>query len=193
MVISEIKQRVSIEKMFEQLFSSNELTRKGNKLWTRCPFHADKTPSFTINPVTQKFYCFSCHASGDAIDLFAQANGLDPKQAIKALAEQLGISADISPQAKSAAKKAQEQRDNFRIRENWARTIMREQYDRLCGLEKACYKIIDSIKSEPDLDRIEVIEAFHAKDKIEYWLNEWQSADDDGRLELALMLTGTAL
>jgi DNA primase len=192
-IIHEIKQRIPIDQIFYQCFPGNEVIRRGNKLWSCCPFYGEKTPSFYMDTLKNRFYCFSCHASGSAIDLYGKAYNLDIRQAIKALADQLGISRDPSPQAKEAAKQAVQKRQKYKVRENLARSIMQEQYSRLCDLEKACYRIIDSIKTEHDLDRLEVVEALKTKDKIAYWLNSWQFNDDAGRLEIALMVRGVAI
>ena len=41
------------------------LTRKQNNYWACCPFHEEKTPSFSVSPDKEFFYCFGCHAGGD--------------------------------------------------------------------------------------------------------------------------------
>lgn len=56
---------------------------------TRCPFHADRTPSMKLNEVY--FYCFGCGASGDVIDLAAKLFGLSGYEAAKKLAADFGI------------------------------------------------------------------------------------------------------
>ena len=56
---------------------------------TRCPFHADRTPSMKLNE--DYFYCFGCGASGDVIDLAARLFGLSSYDAAKKLAADFGI------------------------------------------------------------------------------------------------------
>jgi DNA primase len=43
------------------------LKRVGNRMMSLCPFHSEKSPSFSINPEMQVYFCFGCQASGDAI------------------------------------------------------------------------------------------------------------------------------
>ena len=45
-----------------------ELKPKGRRLWACCPLHGEKTPSFSVSPDKQLFYCFGCHAGGTSID-----------------------------------------------------------------------------------------------------------------------------
>jgi len=56
-----------------------------------CPFHAEKTPSFSINPERGFAYCFGCHEHGDVIKLYEKLEGVDFKDAVKALADKAGV------------------------------------------------------------------------------------------------------
>lgn len=56
-----------------------------------CPFHQEKTPSFSVNPDQGFFYCFGCQAGGDVIDFYSRINGLEFREALEALAEQAGV------------------------------------------------------------------------------------------------------
>jgi len=59
-----------------------------------CAFHHERTPSFSVNRTTQRFKCFGCDATGDAIDFLARFEGLSFFQALKSLAERAGILPD---------------------------------------------------------------------------------------------------
>ena len=59
--------------------------RKGRAYWASCPFHADKTPSFKINPEKQTCHCFSCGNSWDVVSLIQQLHSCDFKQALQIL------------------------------------------------------------------------------------------------------------
>ena len=63
------------------------LEQRGGNYWGRCPFHHEKTPSFTINPQGQFYYCFGCHKSGDVISFVMELESLDFNDAVKLLAE----------------------------------------------------------------------------------------------------------
>ena len=56
-----------------------------------CPFHNEKTPSFTVYPATQSFYCFGCGAGGDAITFVKKIENLDYLDAVKTLALRAGL------------------------------------------------------------------------------------------------------
>ena len=48
------------------------LTKKGNRYWGLCPFHSEKTPSFSVSPDKQMCYCFGCHKGGGAINFIME-------------------------------------------------------------------------------------------------------------------------
>ena len=77
------------------------LQRKGKRYQGLCPFHKEKTPSFSVDPDQGLYYCFGCGAGGDAIKLFMEQTGDDFPAAIEALARQHGIplpTSRVSPQ-----------------------------------------------------------------------------------------------
>ena len=65
------------------------LQQKGGNYWGRCPFHHEKTASFSVNPNGQFFYCFGCHKSGDVISFIMEIESLDFNDAVKFLAERV--------------------------------------------------------------------------------------------------------
>ena len=67
------------------------LKRRGATLVGLCPFHNEKTPSFTVYPATQSFYCFGCGAGGDAITFVKKIENLDYLDAVKTLALRAGL------------------------------------------------------------------------------------------------------
>lgn len=71
---------VPIESMFQ-----GDLRTNYGKLVGLCPFHEERTPSFTIFTNENKFHCFGCQAHGDAIDFWMKARGVDFIQAVKDL------------------------------------------------------------------------------------------------------------
>ncbi len=68
-----------------------QLKRQGRNQVCCCPFHSERTPSFTVFPDTQSFFCFGCGAGGDAITFIMKAENLDFTEALKFLAERSGI------------------------------------------------------------------------------------------------------
>src|SRR5262249_9144333 len=67
------------------------LKRLGTKYKGLCPFHQEKTPSFTVDPGKQFFYCFGCKAGGNAIDFVMKRDRLEFVEALQLLARQAGI------------------------------------------------------------------------------------------------------
>ncbi len=67
------------------------LKRAGSNLKGLCPFHSEKTPSFTVYPQDNSFYCFGCGAGGDAISFIKLRENLDYPDAVEFLANRAGI------------------------------------------------------------------------------------------------------
>src|ERR1700690_3318282 len=69
-----------------------KLRRSGaNRYMGLCPFHSEKTPSFTVHVVHQFYKCFSCGAGGDVVKFVMEKEGLSFYEALKSLAERYGI------------------------------------------------------------------------------------------------------
>jgi DNA primase len=67
------------------------LEKKGSNHFGLCPFHTEKTPSFSVSEQRQLFYCFGCHQKGDVITLVMELEGLSYVEAIQALAEKASM------------------------------------------------------------------------------------------------------
>ena len=87
-VINEIKYRNDIESVMAPYIS---LKRRGKNLVGLCPFHNEKTPSFTVYPENGSFYCFGCGVGGDVFSFVRQIENLDYIDAVKLLAERSGV------------------------------------------------------------------------------------------------------
>lgn len=77
--------------LVELIGESVKLERRGRSHVGLCPFHQEKTPSFHVNEERGFYHCFGCKASGDAIRFVQQTEGLDFHEAIRRLADRLGI------------------------------------------------------------------------------------------------------
>ena len=82
--LDELRSRVSIEEIVSEYVP---LKRKGRRSWGLCPFHNEKTPSFSVDTETQLFYCFGCHKGGSVIQFVMEMERLDFQEAVKLLAE----------------------------------------------------------------------------------------------------------
>lgn len=87
-VIEEIKLRANIE---DVISSYVQLKRAGSNYQGLCPFHSEKSPSFTVFPGTSSFYCFGCGAGGDVIHFIRRAENMDYPSAIEFLAKRVGV------------------------------------------------------------------------------------------------------
>ncbi len=87
-VINEIKMRNDIE---EVISSYVTLKRRGKNLIGLCPFHNEKTPSFTVYPENGSFYCFGCHVGGDIFTFTKLIENLDYMEAVRVLADRSGV------------------------------------------------------------------------------------------------------
>jgi DNA primase len=86
-----------------QVVQTRTQLRKAGARWTgRCPFHEEKTPSFSVNAADKLYYCFGCGAGGDVIKFVRETEGLDFAQAIEWLGERFNVPLEYeesSPQA----------------------------------------------------------------------------------------------
>lgn len=87
-VISEIKYRNDIESYISQYVN---LKRRGKNLVGLCPFHSEKTPSFTVYPESASFYCYGCGVGGDVFTFAGLLENLDYIESVKLLAERSGV------------------------------------------------------------------------------------------------------
>ena len=68
-----------------------QLEDRGNQWWGCCPFHHEKTPSFSVTPDKNMYYCFGCHAGGDTIKFIMEMEKVRFPEAIKILARKFGV------------------------------------------------------------------------------------------------------
>lgn len=87
--LAQLKSKTDI---VEVIGSYVTLERKGSNYWACCPFHHEKTPSFSVNSLDQYYHCFGCGASGDVITFIREIESVDFVDAVKILAERAKIS-----------------------------------------------------------------------------------------------------
>ena len=107
MISKETIEQVLMRNDIESLISGYvSLKRAGSNLKGLCPFHSEKSPSFTVYPADNSFYCFGCGVGGDAITFIKKKENLDYPDAIEYLAKRAGITVieDNKGEYKSAQK-----------------------------------------------------------------------------------------
>lgn len=86
--IQEVRDRVDIERVIGQVVS---LKKQGRRLSGLCPFHREKSPSFSVDPIAKLYHCFGCHVGGDAFDFVMRHESVDFPTAVRRLAREFGV------------------------------------------------------------------------------------------------------
>lgn len=93
----------------EVISSYVPLKKRGQNYWGCCPFHGEKTPSFSVNPGKNMFYCFGCHEGGDIFKFIMKIDNCGFMDAVKLLAGRYGI--PVPERQKTAAEIAREKQN----------------------------------------------------------------------------------
>jgi DNA primase len=94
--------------MVEIVSAYTELRRSGERFTGLCPFHEERTPSFSVDPREKLYYCFGCEAGGDVFRFVQEKEGLGFAEAVEVLAERYGVEMEREredPRAEEARKR----------------------------------------------------------------------------------------
>ncbi|MDD5711155.1 MAG: DNA primase, partial [Smithellaceae bacterium] len=100
--VEEIRSRVDIVSLVGDYVT---LKKAGRNYLGLCPFHQEKTPSFTVNPVKQMFYCFGCGEGGNAVTFLMKASNMSFPEALRYLAGKTGV---VIPERQMTAEEKKE-------------------------------------------------------------------------------------
>ena len=117
--LDELRARVTLSSVISR---TTRLTKAGHEFKACCPFHNEKSPSFTVNDQKGFYHCFGCGAHGDVIRWMTDQRGLSFMDAVKELAAEAGL--DVPAPDPRAAKKAEQQAGLHEVLEaaqNWYR------------------------------------------------------------------------
>jgi DNA primase len=109
-VIDEVLRRLDIAEIVGKYV---HLSKHGKYLKGLCPFHSEKTPSFTVTPEKQIFHCYGCGKGGNVIKFVMEMEGETFPEAVRRLAGELGISADWEPAGRHSPSPQQQARDRL--------------------------------------------------------------------------------
>jgi DNA primase len=87
-IIENIKSRVNISDIIGEYLP---LVKKGKNFFSKCPFHQDKTPSFSVSDEKKMYHCFGCHASGDVFKFLMEFSNISYPEAVSEVALKAGI------------------------------------------------------------------------------------------------------
>ncbi|MDD2736494.1 MAG: DNA primase [Desulfuromonadaceae bacterium] len=107
--VREVAERISIVEVVSDYLL---LRRAGGNFLGLCPFHAEKTPSFNVNPAREIFHCFGCGAGGNAFSFIMKIEGVSFPEAVKLLAKKSGVEIE-ERQLTPAEKKSQDEHTQF--------------------------------------------------------------------------------
>ena len=158
-VIDQIKNTASIVDVASQYTT---LRRRGKKHLGLCPFHSEKTPSFTVDEDKQLFHCFGCNIGGDLFTLVMEKENLSFPEALRFLAEKYNIvlpeKRKFSPQLAKLEEK-----------------LTKISEDSLAFFRKNLFNTKEGENAQEYLRKREISEELIQKLKIGYALNSWDA------------------
>lgn len=114
---SRIKEQADIVQIIGECV---DLKRAGVRFLGRCPFHNEKTPSFSVHPGQQFFHCFGCGASGDVFEFQMKYHNLDFPTAMKELARRYNVEIPERPQSPQELEKSRKRKAMYAVNEKAA-------------------------------------------------------------------------
>ena len=167
-IIEEVRQKNDIVDVVSQYV---KLTRKGSSYFGLCPFHNEKTPSFSVTPGKQMYYCFGCGEGGDHIKFVQKLFNLEnPLDAAKKINEDFGLGLDPNHKPTKeefiSARKIVTERQEFEREETIA-------YNAFCDYFRVLreYGRIYAPQSESEILDKRFIEYLHNFERIDYTVN----------------------
>lgn len=88
-VLEEIREKASLQDVVSEYVT---LEKKGNRLWGLCPFHTEKTPSFSVDEEKGLYYCYGCKKGGSVFNFLMEMDKMTFIEAVRALAEKTNVS-----------------------------------------------------------------------------------------------------
>ena len=202
-IIEEVRQKNDIVDVVSQYV---RLTRRGSTYFGLCPFHNEKTPSFSVTPGKQMYYCFGCGAGGNAITFLMEYENYSFPEALQVLADRAGVELPKEEMTKEAraqavaemqaeldrAKEARDKADDKRRQaEASVETLKRSLEERAKTEKKAV------LGADKDLAQFELLfqQAQETANKMHGILLKVRSRDEDaaGRLVKALQALAEAV
>jgi DNA primase len=93
----------------EIVSAHTDLRRQGQRMVGLCPFHEERTPSFSVDPGEKLYYCFGCEAGGDVFRFVQEKEGLSFPEAVESLADRYGVEIEREQEDPQAQRRRQRQ------------------------------------------------------------------------------------
>lgn len=142
-IVREVAERVSILDVVGEYV---QLRRSGANHLGLCPFHAEKTPSFTVNPAKEIYHCFGCGAGGNVFSFVMRIEGVSFPEAVKQLADRVGITVEDRPLNQTEQRVQDDRRQLQRI------TELASDYFRQCLEQQAAGSLVKSYLTQRQVD-----------------------------------------
>ena len=143
------------------------LHKKGNRYWGLCPFHGEKTPSFSVAPDKGFYYCFGCQSGGNAFQFLMQLENISFGEAAQKLAQRFGVALPEVERSPEEAKKAK------LIGEIWLINQQAAKYFHACLNHETIGK-----NAREYLERRGITKEIQEKFQLGYSPNSWQHISD---------------
>lgn len=182
--LEEIKSRIDIEEVVSDFVS---LKRKGQNLWACCPFHDEKTPSFSVAPAKGIYKCFGCGKAGDAIEFVKEIEGLTYLQAMQYLGKKYGIQLEEEEETPEEIAR-QNARESLFITLNYARDYF---HDLLLNHSEGRSIGLSYLKERGYNEQ--VIKDFELGYSLDAWDGLIKKASDKGFLKETLKAAGLVI
>lgn len=185
--IAQIKNRLDLRTALQRFTSADPTKLRGAKGNIPCPFHHDKSPSFLVDLRTDHWHCFAGCGSGDVINLYSVAFGVDNTEAIQQLCGLLGIADEpVTPELLERLQRARQER----VVISKASEKVNMVSSQLCVIYRKMHEYMAATKSMEDVELIASI--YHAEPHIGYLL-ECLSGDHGDDLVDAYFQTKEAI
>jgi DNA primase len=143
-IVADIKSKLPVA---EVVGETVQLKRAGTLLKGLCPFHAEKTPSFTVTPERESWHCFGCGEHGDIFTFVMRRDGLDFKEALGRLAEKAGV--ELSQRSAGEDRRRRRLREALEAAIAWYREVLLQAHQ----AERARSYLAERGLSEETLER----------------------------------------
>lgn len=179
-----VKERADIEEIISDYVP---LKRKGQNLWACCPFHGEKTPSFSVSPAKQIYKCFGCGKAGDPIQFVMDIEGVGFQEAIRQLAGKYGIEIEEDVALSPEQDQERNERESLLIALGFARDFF------VKNLQTEEGKSIGLSYYKERGFRQEILEKFDLGYALDGWENLLHAAKKAGYQEETLLKAGLIL